>query len=72
MRELLTANKIAWNFNNKLKIIKIKYFQAWLPVNIINDVSHRFNRGKNDVLITWWLFGEMKQHLIRLLFVCAN
>ena len=50
-RELHRANKIASNFRNELKRIKIKYLQAVFSIPIINDVFRRFNQKKDEVLI---------------------
>ena len=49
--KLHRANKIASNFSNKMKRIKIKYLEAGFPIHIINDVFHRFNQQKDEVLI---------------------
>ena len=42
--ELHRASKIASNFSDKLKRIKIKCLQAGFPIHIINDVFRRFNQ----------------------------
>ena len=70
--ELHRANKIASNFSNETKRIKIKYLQAGVPIHVINDVFHRFNQQKDEVLIPQWLFDERKECLIRLPFAPAN
>ena len=70
--ELHRANKIASNFSNKLKRIKIKYLQAGFPIHVINDVFHRFNQEKDEVLLPQWIFGYTKECLIRLPFAIAN
>ena len=44
--QLHRANKIVPNFNNEFNSIKIKYLQAGLPINVINDVICRFNKRK--------------------------
>ena len=49
--ELHRANKIASNFNNETKRIKIKYLLAGFLIHVINDVFHRFIQQKDDVLI---------------------
>ena len=59
--ELHRANKIASNCSNELKRIKIKYLQASSPIHIINDVFHRFNQEKDEVLIPQWLFDDRKE-----------
>ena len=41
-------------------------------MHVINDVFHRFNQQKDEVLIPQWLFDEKKECLIRLLFAPAN
>ena len=64
--ELHRANKIASNFSDKLKRIKIKYLQARFPIYIINDVFRRFNQEKDEVLIPKWLFDYRKECSIRL------
>ena len=71
IEELPRAKKIKPNFNRKSKRIKIIYFQAGFPINIINDVIHRFNYEKGNVLIPQWLFNKGKG-LIRLPFAPAN
>ena len=70
--ELHRANKIASNISNETKSIKINYLQAVFPIHVINDVFHRFNQQKDEVLIPQWLFDERKECLIRLLFAPAN
>ena len=51
MGELNRAiNKIVLNFNNVFNSIKIKYLQAGLRTNVINDVICRFNKEKADAL----------------------
>ena len=49
--EMLRTNKIASNFSNELKRIKIKYLQVAFPIHTINDVFCRFNQEKDEVLI---------------------
>ena len=46
--------------------------QAGFPIHVINDVFHRFNQQKDEVLIPQWLFDERKEYLIRLPFAHAN
>ena len=70
--ELHRANKIASNFSNEIKRIKIKYLQAGFPIHVINDVFRRFNQEKDEVLIPQWLFDDRKECLIRLPFAPAN
>ena len=70
--DLHRANKIASNFSSKTRRIKIKYLQADFPINVINDVFHRFNQQKDEVLIPQWLFDERRECLIRLPFAPAN
>ena len=50
--ELHRAKKIASNFSNELKIIKIKYLLIGFPIHIINAVFRRFNQEKDEVLIS--------------------
>ena len=70
--ELRRANKIASNFSNILKRIKIKYLQAGFPIDIMNDVFRTFNQEKDEVLTPQWLFDDRKDCLIRLSFAPAN
>ena len=70
--DLHRANKIASNFSNEIRRIKIKYLQAGFQIHVINDVFHRFNQQKDEVLIPQWLFDERKECLIRLPFAAAN
>ena len=70
--EFHRTNKIASNFSNKLKRIKIKYLQADFPIHIISDVFRRFNQERDEVLILQWLFDDMKVCSIRLPFAPAN
>ena len=56
--KLHRANKIASDFSNELKRIKIKYLQVGFPIHIINDVFRRFNQEKDEVLIPQWLFDD--------------
>ena len=65
-------NKIASNFSNELKRIKIKYFKAVFLIHIITDVFRRFNQEKDKVLIPQWLFDYRKECTIRLPFAPAN
>ena len=34
-----------------MKRTKIKYLQAGFPIHAINDVFHRFNQQKDEILI---------------------
>ena len=70
--ELHRVSKIASNFSDKLKRIKIKYLQAGFPIHIINDIFRRFNQEKDEVLIPQWLFDDRKECSIRLPFASAN
>ena len=70
--EVHRANKITSNFSNKMKRIKIKHLQAGFPIHVINDVFHRFNQEKDEVLIPQSLFDDRKECLIRLPFAPAN
>ena len=70
--ELHKANKIASNFSNETKRIKIKYLQAGFPIHVIKDVFHRFNQQKDEVLIPQSFFDDRKECMIRLPFVPAN
>ena len=69
--ELHRANKIVSNFSNEMKRIKIKYFQAGFPIHVINDVFHRFNQQKEEILILQQFF-DRKECMIRLPFANAN
>ena len=46
--ELHRANKIASNFRNEMKKIKIEYLEAGFVIHFINDVFHRFNQQKDE------------------------
>ena len=70
--ELHRANKIASDLSNEMKIIKIKYLQAAFPTHVINDVFHRFNQQKDEILIPQWFFDDRKECMIRLPFAPAN
>ena len=70
--ELHRANKIASNLSNETKRIKIKYLPAGFPIHVINDVFHRFNQQKNEILIPQWLFDDRRECMIRLPFALAN
>ena len=52
--------------------IKIKYLQADFPVHIINEVYHRSNQERDELLIPQLLFDDRKECLIRLLLAPAN
>ena len=69
--QLHRANKIASNFSNETKKLKIKYLQAGFPIHVIN-VFHRFNQQKDEVLIPQWFFDDRKECLIRLPFAPVN
>ena len=64
--ELHRTNKIASNFSNEMKRIKIKYLQAGFPIHAIHDAFRRFNQEEDEVLISQWLFDDWKECLIRL------
>ena len=70
--DLHRANQIASNFSNKTRRIKIKYLPVGFPIHVINDVFHRLNQQKDEVLIPLWLFDERKECLIRLPFAPAD
>ena len=42
------------------------------PIHVINEVFHKFNQQKDEVLIPQWLFVERKECLIRLPLAPAN
>ena len=46
--------------------------QADFPIHIINDVFHRFNQLKDEVLIPQRFFEDRKECLVRLPFAPAN
>ena len=46
--------------------------QAGFPIHVINDVFHRFNQQKDEVLIPQWLFDDRKESLRGLPFAPAN
>ena len=70
--DLHRANKLASNFSNETRRIKIKYLQAGFPIHVINDVFHRFNQQKDEVLIPQSFFDDRKECMIRLPFAPAN
>ena len=45
---------------------KIKYLY------VINDVFHRFNQQKDEILIPQWFFDDRRECMIRLPFALAN
>ena len=46
--------------------------QAAFPIHVINDVFHRFNQQKDEILIPQWFFDDRKECMIRLAFAPAN
>ena len=46
--------------------------QAGFPIHVINDVFHRFNQQKDEVLIPQSFFDDRKECMIRLPFAPAN
>ena len=44
--ELHRANKMASNFNSKLKIMKIKYLQEGFQINVVSDIIRGLTKGK--------------------------
>ena len=70
--DLHRGSKIASNFINETRRIKIKYLQAGFPIHVINDVFHRFNQQKDEVLIPQSFFDDRKECMIRLPFAPAN
>ena len=70
--ELHRANKIASNLSNRTKRIKLKYLQVGFPIHVINDVFHRFNLQKDEILIPQWFFEDREECMIRLPFAPAN
>ena len=70
--EVHRANKIASNFSNETKKIKIKYLQAGFLIHVINDVFHRFNQQKDEISVPQWCFDDRKECMITLPFAPAN
>ena len=45
---------------------------AGFPIHVINDVFHRFNQQKDEILTPQWFFDDRKECMIRLPFAPAN
>ena len=70
--ELYRAKKITMDIDKKLQRIKTKFLHAGYPVKFISDTFYRFNKEKEDLLISKWLFDETKLVVIRLPFAPRN
>ena len=56
--ELHWSNKTPSDLSNEMERIKIKYLQADFPVHIINEVYHRSNQERDELLIPQLLFDD--------------
>ena len=70
--ELNWAKQIAPDFNKELKRIRQKYWNAEFSLKFINETNCNFERGKEKMIITEWLFDERKTFSVRLLHSPAN
>ena len=68
LRKKNTTEKLFEKLNTYHDNIKLKIF----PIHAINEVFHRFNQQKDEVLIPQWLFDDRKECMIRLPFAPAN
>ena len=70
--ELDRAKRIASNFDYETKRIRSKYKDAGYPKHFNENTIKNFNRKKDDLLISLWLFNERKHVTIRLPFSSKN
>ena len=70
--ELHRAKRIASDFDKETKIIRSKYTDGGYPKHVIENSFKNFNREKDELLITPWLFDERKHVTIRLSFSSKN
>ena len=63
--ELHRTKRIAPNFNKELKRIGQKYRNAGFPLKFMNETICNFERGKEEMIISEWLFDERKTFSVR-------
>ena len=70
--ELNRAKRVAPDFNKELKRIRQKYQNAGFPLKFINETIHNFKRGKEEMIISEWLFDERKTFSVRFPYSPVN
>ena len=60
------------NLTLTITILNLRYLQSAFPIHAINEVFHRFNQQKDEVLTRQWFFDDRKECMIRLPFAPAN
>ena len=68
LRKKNTTEKLFEKLNTYHDNIKLTIF----PIHAINEVFHRFNQQKDEVLTRQWFFDDRKECMIRLPFAPAN
>ena len=64
--ELHRAKRIASDFDEETKRIRSKYIDAGYPKHVFENTIKNFNKKKDELIISPWLFGERKHVAIRL------
>ena len=70
--ELHRAKKIASNFDIEIKRIVNKHTAAGFPSRFVRSITGNFDSGKDNLIITQWLFEERKAFTIHLPFSPTN
>ena len=60
------------DFNKELKRIRQKYQNGGFPLKFINETICNFERGKEEMIISEWLFDERKTFSVRFPYFPAN
>ena len=63
--ELNRAKRLAPDFNKELKRLRQKYRNAGFSFKFINETICNFERGKEEMIITEWLFDGRKNFSVR-------
>ena len=59
--QLNRAKRVAPDFNKELKRLRQKYRNAGFSFKFINETICNFERGKEEMIITEWLFDGRKK-----------
>ena len=70
--ELHRAKKIASNFDIEIKRIVNKYTVAGFPTRFVRSIVDNSDSGKDNLIISQWLFEERKTFTIHLSFSPSN
>ena len=70
--ELHRAKKIASNFDIEIKGTVNKYTATGFRSRFVRSIMYKFDGGKDNLIVTQWLFEERKAFTIHLLFSLCN